>query len=163
MKLWDTPSRDRLVMFGLGVLGGLSVLLIPKPKPLERVETVVLEKVRVEKQEVVRYQDRWRDRTVTVDKPSGERIVIVEKSGETIKEQEKVEVKEVVEVEKVVTESKPLTKYALGIVYFPLGEFGVDVSARLGDLPLFVGATVGKVSTTGEFTPALMLNLRWEF
>jgi hypothetical protein len=150
-------------MFGAGVLGGLAVLLIPRPVPMERVETVVVERVKVETKEVVKYKDRWRDRVTTIEKPSGERVVIVDRSGETSGEGSKTETKEEAKEERKVTEKPALTRYSLGLVYYPVNSFGLEASARIGNLPVFIGASFGNVSTTGTLTPVLYFNVRYEW
>ena len=164
MKLWDKDSKQRMGFLGLGLALGLAVLLKPQ-EPEVKVLTVTKTVTQVVEKEVVKYKTQFKDRTVTIDKPSGEKIVIVEKSGSdsssTSKTKDNLQVVNKTES----TTHKDTKRCSLGIEYNPLAQrFNLTGHIRLGNLPLWATASVGDVPITGlPIYIRLTTGVRYEF
>lgn len=156
MKLWDVNSKQRLLCFGVGLGTGLLVLLLP-PKIETQVQKEYITQEKIITKDVVRYKTAWKDRVVTIEKPGGERVVIVEKSGSNTDTSTKV-----VNNSKVVKKTENTTifdtrRYSVGVEYLPLNQrFSLTGAVRLGNLPLWATGTVGDIPVT-----VLPINLRF--
>lgn len=156
MQWWSDSSRDRLVAFGVGLgCGCLFLLLPPKVQTQTVTELKVVEKKVVEKRDVV----KWRDRTVTIEKP-GEKVTIVEKSGQEDKSKTSTQEKETTEKESKI---QYFPRYSVGVSVSWPGDVVGDVGVRLGNLPLLLTGQVGSVNFKGEFKPHFGVGVRYEF
>jgi hypothetical protein len=160
MQLWDSEAKSRLTMFAIGLCGGAALLLIPRTPQVVETVRVVTKTVEVDK-EVVKWKTRNVDRVVTIDKPGGEKIVIVDKTKETDTTQSEEHQKEVSK-DTTKTTVAAQARYSLGVEYTYARAIAVTGGVRLGGLPLWLTATAGDAKLA-EFQPRFSVGVRWEW
>ena len=156
IPLWDASARDRLVAFAVG-LGCGSIFLFMPPKIDTKVmkETLVVTKTVEVQKDVV----KWRDRVTTITRP-GEVITIVDKSGE--QDHTKIEENNKTEQGKETLISYK-SRYTLGVFAMYPDRAGVELGARVGNLPFFLTASAGTVSLSGKVEPMVTIGVRYEW
>ena len=156
IPLWDASARDRLLAFGIGLACG-SIFLFMPPKINTKVmkETLVVTKTVEVQKDVI----KWRDRVTTITRP-GEVITIVDKSGEqdktTTTEKDKTE-------QNKETTISYKSRYTLGVFAMYPDRVGVELGARVGNLPFFLTAGAGTVRLSGKVEPMFTIGVRYEW
>lgn len=158
-----SPRMTLLLLCVTAGAVGWAILTSSRPPQIEtKIEKVVEYKDRIVEKIVEKEVLRWKERVVTEIRPDGTTIKTEEKEGEKLVDTVKLaeRVIEYRDREKIVYKKALLPQYAVsvavGVDKLLKREYSIEGSARIGELPLFVGVFITS-------RPMVGLSLRAEF